>query len=62
MDAPLVQLVRRALPLDPQARIRVRSMDAREGLGKVQDGWADLVIADVFSGAGPRRTSRPPSS
>ncbi|MGW1258330.1 spermidine synthase [Streptomyces sp. NPDC002513] len=50
-DAPLVQLVRRALPLDPNARIRVRSTDAREGLTKVPDGWADLVIADVFSGA-----------
>jgi len=50
-DAALVQLVRRELPLDPNARIRVRSVDAREGLAKVLDGWADLVIADVFSGA-----------
>ncbi|MDF3148568.1 MULTISPECIES: fused MFS/spermidine synthase [unclassified Streptomyces] len=50
-DATLVQLVRRELPLDRGARIRVRSVDAREGLAKVPDGWADLVIADVFSGA-----------
>ncbi|MHC5906608.1 spermidine synthase [Streptomyces sp. S6] len=50
-DARLVQLVRRELPLDPGARIRIRSTDAREGLAKVPDGWADLVIADVFSGA-----------
>ncbi|WP_330290767.1 spermidine synthase [Streptomyces sp. NBC_00576] len=50
-DAALVQLVRRELPLDPGARIRVRSTDAREGLAKIPDGWADLVIADVFSGA-----------
>jgi spermidine synthase len=50
-DASLVQLVRRELPLDPNARIRVRSVDARAGLAKVPDGWADLVIADVFSGA-----------
>ncbi|MFD3502764.1 spermidine synthase [Streptomyces sp. NPDC058678] len=50
-DAALVQLVRRELPLDSGARIRVRSLDAREGLAKVPDGWADLVIADVFSGA-----------
>jgi spermidine synthase len=50
-DAALVQLVRRELPLDSGARIRVRSADAREGLAKVPDGWADLVIADVFSGA-----------
>ncbi|WP_406415934.1 fused MFS/spermidine synthase [Streptomyces sp. NBC_01614] len=50
-DGALVQLVRRELPLDPNARIRVRSVDARDGLAKVPDGWADLVIADVFSGA-----------
>ncbi|MEU9732060.1 fused MFS/spermidine synthase [Streptomyces sp. NPDC048002] len=50
-DAALVQLVRRELPLDRNARIRVRSTDAREGLAKVPDGWADLVVADVFSGA-----------
>jgi spermidine synthase len=50
-DAALVQLVRRQLPLDPNARIRVRSTDARAGLAKVPDGWADLVIVDVFSGA-----------
>ncbi|MER6786479.1 fused MFS/spermidine synthase [Streptomyces sp. NPDC000658] len=50
-DAALVRLVRRELPLDPAARIRVRSLDAREGLAKVPDGWADLVMADVFSGA-----------
>ncbi|MXG25717.1 fused MFS/spermidine synthase [Streptomyces sp. YIM 132580] len=51
VDAALVQLVRERLPLDPQARVRVRALDAREGLGKLPDGWADLVIADVFSGA-----------
>ncbi|MEV0691444.1 fused MFS/spermidine synthase [Streptomyces sp. NPDC050388] len=50
-DARLVRLVRRELPPDPGARIRVRSVDAREGLAKVRDGWADLVVADVFSGA-----------
>ncbi|AWW39429.1 spermidine synthase [Streptomyces cadmiisoli] len=50
-DGPLVQLVRRELPLAPNARIRVRSIDAREGIGKIPDGWADLVVVDVFSGA-----------
>ncbi|MET9732999.1 fused MFS/spermidine synthase [Streptomyces sp. NPDC006458] len=50
-DAPLVQLVRRELPLEPNARVRVRSADAREGLAKMPDGWADLIVADVFSGA-----------
>ncbi|WP_434589876.1 spermidine synthase [Streptomyces sp. A5-4] len=51
LDAALVQLVRKHLPLDTNARIRVRSADARAGLGKIADGWADLVIADVFGGA-----------
>ncbi|MFI8399095.1 spermidine synthase [Streptomyces sp. NPDC085463] len=51
LDGPLVQFVRRELPLDPAARVRVRSTDARAGLAKVQDGWADLIIADVFGGA-----------
>ncbi|WP_345624221.1 fused MFS/spermidine synthase [Streptomyces ziwulingensis] len=50
-DAALVQLVRRELPLDPAARVRVRSTDARAGLAKVPHGWADLVVADVFAGA-----------
>lgn len=50
-DAALVRLVRRELPPDPNARIRIRSADARDGLAKVPDGWADLVVADVFSGA-----------
>ncbi|GAU68059.1 hypothetical protein SSP35_06_01430 [Streptomyces sp. NBRC 110611] len=51
IDAPLVQLVRRQLPLDSGWRIRVRGGDARAGLAKVPDGWADLIIADVFRGA-----------
>ncbi|MFD7704989.1 spermidine synthase [Streptomyces caelestis] len=50
-DAALVRLVRRELPWDARARVRVRSVDAREGLAKVPDGWAGLVVADVFSGA-----------
>ncbi|WP_407552927.1 fused MFS/spermidine synthase [Streptomyces sp. Pv4-95] len=51
IDAPLVQLVRRVLPLESGWRIRVRGGDARAGLAKIPDGWADLIIADVFSGA-----------
>ncbi len=50
-DAALIALVRRELPLDPGARIRVRSADARAALAKLPDGRADLVITDVFSGA-----------
>ncbi|MGV9630567.1 spermidine synthase, partial [Streptomyces sp. NPDC003487] len=48
---PPVRLVRGARPVAAGARVRVRATDAREGLGKVPDGWADLVVADVFSGA-----------
>ncbi|GGN62287.1 hypothetical protein GCM10012285_62300 [Streptomyces kronopolitis] len=51
IDAPLVQLIRRQLPWDSGWRIRVRGGDARAGLAKIPDGWADLVIADVFDGA-----------
>ncbi|CAL9291993.1 Polyamine aminopropyltransferase [Streptomyces sp. SudanB25_2051] len=51
IDTPLVGLIRRVLPLDPSARIRVRGADARAGLAKLPDDWADLVVADVFSGA-----------
>ncbi|GAA4769268.1 fused MFS/spermidine synthase [Streptomyces sanyensis] len=51
VDAALVRLVRERLPLDPGARIRVRSADARAALAKVPEGWADLVVADVFGDA-----------
>ncbi len=50
-DGALVQLVRGALPLDPGQRIRVRTADAREALGRLPDDWADVIVADVFSGA-----------
>ncbi|MFJ9851554.1 spermidine synthase [Streptomyces sp. NPDC101150] len=51
IDAPLIRLVRSRLPLESGWRIRVRGGDARAGLAKIPDGWADLVIADVFGGA-----------
>jgi len=50
-DTALVALVRRALPLESGWRIRVRGADARAGLAKVPEGWADVVVADVFTGA-----------
>ena len=48
IDAPLTAFVRRELPLEPSWRVRVHGEDARAGLAKVPDGWADLLIADVF--------------
>ncbi|WP_333771449.1 spermidine synthase [Streptomyces sp. IBSBF 2435] len=51
LDTALVDLVRAHLPWDRGWRIRVRAGDARAGLAKLPDGWADLIIADVFGGA-----------
>lgn len=51
LDSALVDLVRTHLPWDRGWRIKIRGGDARAGLGKLPDGWADLVIADVFTGA-----------
>ncbi|GAA2432927.1 fused MFS/spermidine synthase [Streptomyces macrosporus] len=51
VDAALVALVRRELPLESAWRIRVRGGDARAGLAKIADGRADLIVADVFGGA-----------
>ena len=50
-DAALTAWVRAELPWERGWRIRVRGGDARAGLGRLPEGWADLVIADVFSGA-----------
>ncbi|MEU5164278.1 fused MFS/spermidine synthase [Streptomyces sp. NPDC020875] len=51
VDGRLVEFVRGRLPLDPRARIRVRTADARAALARIPDGRIDLVIADVFAGA-----------
>ena len=51
IDTALTELVRRELPLERTWQIRVRGGDAREVLTRTPEGWADLVIADVFSGA-----------
>jgi spermidine synthase len=51
IDTRLTELVRRELPLDRSWQIRVRGGDAREVLAKTPEGWAELIIADVFRGA-----------
>jgi spermidine synthase len=51
LDTALTELVRTRLPWDRNWRIRVRQGDARAVLAKLPDGWADLVITDVFAGA-----------
>lgn len=50
-DTALTEWVRTALPLERGWRVRVRGGDAREGLGRLPERWADLVVADVFNGA-----------
>lgn len=50
-DAPLTDLVREHLPLPRQARIRVRTADAREALTTMHAGSADVVLTDVFAGS-----------
>jgi hypothetical protein len=51
IDGPLVELVRKALPWDKEARIRVRVGDARAALAGMRDAGYDLVVVDVFAGA-----------
>ena len=51
IDPELVDLVRRSLPWDKKAKIRVREADAREVVGGARSSGYDLVLLDVFAGA-----------
>jgi spermidine synthase len=51
IDTALTEFVRRTLPLDRGWQLRVRGGDAREILARSPEGQADLVVADIFSGA-----------
>jgi hypothetical protein len=51
VDQSLTDLVRAALPLPREARIRVLAEDARVGLASVRDASTDIVVSDVFAGA-----------
>ncbi len=51
IDGPLVELVRRVLPFDGRAKLRVRVGDAREAVAGTRDGGYDLVVLDVFAGS-----------
>jgi spermidine synthase len=50
IDAALVDLVRRRLPLERGARIRIRTGDAREILTRAPEDAFDLVVGDVYAG------------
>ncbi|WP_435824467.1 spermidine synthase [Nocardiopsis dassonvillei] len=51
VDAPLVEMVRRRLPWDRRAQLRVGVGDAREWIAARHTDSADLVVSDVFAGA-----------
>jgi spermidine synthase len=51
IDGPLVDLVRRALPWDPKAQLRVRVADAREAVTGMRDAGYDVIVLDVFAGS-----------
>jgi len=51
IDAELVDLVREALPLPRDARVRIRVDDARQAIVATRDAAHDLIVADVFSEA-----------
>ena len=51
VDGPLVDFVRRWLPWDPGARLRVRVADARAALTGMRSGGYDVIVLDVFGGA-----------
>jgi spermidine synthase len=51
IDGPLVEMVRRELPLSAKAAIRVRVADARAAVEGIRDAGYDLVVLDVFAGA-----------
>ncbi|MCW2917148.1 MAG: Spermidine synthase-like protein [Actinomycetia bacterium] len=50
VDAALVDLVRRKLPLERTWRVRIRTGDAREVLSRAPEDAFDLVISDVYAG------------
>ena len=51
IDAALIELLRRVLPPDRTARIRIRNGDAREVMSRAPSAAFDLVVSDVFAGA-----------
>lgn len=49
IDGPLLELVRRELPLRRSARMRLRVGDAREVLSRLPEDAFDLVVVDAFT-------------
>lgn len=51
MDAALIAFVREHLPLDKNARVKVRTGDARAVAAKAPDGAFGLVVVDAYGGS-----------
>ena len=51
IDGKLLDFVRKELPLPRTARVRLRTGDARDVLGRVPEGAFDLTVTDVFAAA-----------
>ena len=49
-DAPLIEEVRRLLPLPPRSGIKVRPVDGASGVRAVRDDAMDVVVLDAFAG------------
>ncbi len=49
-DAELIALIRARLPLPRGARIRIRPVGGREGIGALGDASADVVVMDAYVG------------
>ena len=50
IDGALLDLVRRELPLDRSAKMRLRTGDARDVLARMPAEAFDLLVVDVFAG------------
>jgi spermidine synthase len=51
ISSEVADLVRDELPLGRGVRVPVQIADARDALGRLRDGTADLIVLDVFAGA-----------
>ena len=49
-DSDLTAQVRTRLPFPRIARIRIRGVDGRSGIGALKDASADLLVLDAFAG------------
>jgi spermidine synthase len=49
IDGKLLDFIRRELPLPRNARVRLRTGDARDVLSRVPEGAFDLTVTDVFA-------------